>query len=283
MPTLSSLRNEALLRLGDLDNIVWGNAEIDRYIKEGYNQLCLRSEILWAEEYLDDVADQGVYSLPSHFYRMDRVVWNSRKVYPVRRNRLELMDARFETTTGDVDYYSLDGDGIMNMRKFPVPSSSRALTDTDGFGIPRSLADLETDTSTSFGIPRRMSAELSPPETDREWGIPRKTISKEASNTRIEFSKRPDELSGHDNTFDLPDQYVTYVRHFAMGKALERESAGQDLQLSKHYLQRYEVGVSRVIRRRKKNASRPLRQFGGVRRRIDRGPQWPWNFPPVGA
>ena len=71
MPTLSSLRNEALLRLGDLDNIVWGNAEIDRYIREGYNQLCLRSEILWAEEYLDDVADQGVYSLPSHFYRMD--------------------------------------------------------------------------------------------------------------------------------------------------------------------------------------------------------------------
>lgn len=110
------------------------------------------------------------------------------------------------------------------------------------------------------------------------WGIPRRVYFDD-NNTRLEYIRR-----GHDlarEGFELPDWYVTYVRHYAIAKALERDGPGQDMKLSQHFSQRFMDGVERIIQRRNANNAFRIRSMGPSSRpemgRVS-PPSLPWNY-----
>jgi hypothetical protein len=52
--TLASVRTELAQRLGDASHVIWPEADLDDYIKEGYNLLVKETGCLWATDVLPD-------------------------------------------------------------------------------------------------------------------------------------------------------------------------------------------------------------------------------------
>lgn len=105
--------------------------------------------------------------------------------------------------------------------------------------------------------------------------------SGQTGTIKIEYYKRGTDLSGDSVEFDLPDYMVIYIRHFAMARALARESSGQDLELAGHFMQRYEIGVQRTLDRKSRlRSSRRARVLGGpsTKRRGIPLPRLPYNY-----
>lgn len=109
-------------------------------------------------------------------------------------------------------------------------------------------------------------------------------MSKGRMNVRIEFYRRHRRMVWKNSEFELPAHYITYIRHFAMWKALKRRGPGQDLKLAKHYQGRWEAGVRRVIARRDAIHSARLFRFGGTDEVLPRGrfAKLPRNMPDPG-
>lgn len=64
--TLRTLRDETLSKLGDTiatpaASRVWGETEIEGYIKDGLRDFCYQTRIVWDMAYLDDLAYTGSY------------------------------------------------------------------------------------------------------------------------------------------------------------------------------------------------------------------------------
>lgn len=140
--TLANLRDEALTRLGDTDNVIWSDTEIEDYIKEAYDELVASAKALWDQDYINDIAGYAVHSLPSDLVLVDRVVWDARTLVPISLQKLALHDARYETTEGTVDAYVVDAAGPGTIRKYRVPAVSA--TSTKAYN----LIDTEEDTNT---------------------------------------------------------------------------------------------------------------------------------------
>lgn len=73
-------------------------------------------------------------------------------------------------------------------------------------------------------------------------------IHLDQENTRVEFQRRGLDPALH-SSFEIPDIYVRYCRHFAMAKAYRRDSPRQDLRMSKMYEVKWGRGVARLQKR----------------------------------
>lgn len=60
--TLKGLRDKVLNRLGDADVQIWTEAEIEGYVKDGYNALCKAGLLLWDLAYLENLPYTGNYN-----------------------------------------------------------------------------------------------------------------------------------------------------------------------------------------------------------------------------
>lgn len=151
--TLVNLRDDVETRLGDTGNTVWSEAELTSYIKEGYDELCLSTEILWKRSTtaITDVAGTGTYSLPSDFYKMDRVTWQNRKIEPWTAKEARQTTPYYRTTRGNVIAYVMEMDGLQTIRLINVPSASGSYTVIEYF---RRGATLSAD-GTALDIPDR--------------------------------------------------------------------------------------------------------------------------------
>lgn len=214
--TLSTVRTAVLRRLGDSTNVIWSNAEINRYIQEGYDRLLFSTQMLWKRAYSDDVDGTATYALPTDLQSVDRVMWNWRRIDAVTTRELIQADSAYRTTEGPVEAYSIEDDGVLTIRKYPVPSQT-----------PTAGAD--------------------------------------TNNTRVEYFARGAALSVDGSTFEIPDRYVKYIRHFAMFRALERKGDGQDLELAQHWGQRFEQGQQRIRERMARVERTRIRVLSGDR------------------
>jgi hypothetical protein len=71
-------------------------------------------------------------------------------------------------------------------------------------------------------------------------------LSKPTRNTRVEFYRYPRSVSHEGDKFELPENYIPVLRHYALYKAYSRRGVGQQLQLAQHYKDRYDIGVARA-------------------------------------
>lgn len=274
--SLAWIVTEVLTRLGDTDQTVWNSAEIEAYLKEGYDEMAYRTAAFWDTAYLDDVSSQATHNLPADTYDVERATWDNKKLVALKANDLIQLDSQYRVTTGQVESYTLDQDGLRVFRKYRIPTVNKTIEVTS-WGNPRDLRDLGYSETAQWGI-ARVIPELKGPST--AWGIPR-NLNVDSLNTRIEVTRRGRPLVSINSEFEFDDRYVKYIRFFALSRALERESPGQDLQLSKHYSERYLAGIQRIMKRKALFRSRPARRFGGdnVMRRRPPGPVWGPEFP----
>lgn len=144
--TLSELRTDVLLRLGDIEQSIWKEAEINGFIREGYDRFTFLTKILWKQDPLPDVASQAVYVLPSDLQFLERVTWNEERINPITQSLLAAYDATYETReTATPVAYSLDGDGVGNLRKYPAPSVNGSGVKDTTIEYYRRGADLATE------------------------------------------------------------------------------------------------------------------------------------------
>lgn len=225
--TLTQTRTDVLAYLGDSASAIWSTAEIDQYIKEGYDDLCIKTGILWikaAPAGLQPVAGTGTYTLPTDLYKIERMTWDKKRMSPLYPEEAARLDPRYRSTQGNPECYIVEGDGLGVIRYFRVPSASDSL------------------------------------------------IS-------IEYQRRGAALSSGSVELELPDRYVDYVTWFAMGRALERDGTGQDLELSQHFKERYAAGLSRIKKRKSAAQSARVGSLGGSGRPVAPPlPRLPWNY-----
>lgn len=129
--SLTSVTTAVLNYLGDSTNTIWSNAEVQRYIKEGYDDLLSKTLCLWTYGYLNDVAATATYSLPAALIKLERVTWDYRKLPPSTFEELSRRDPNFLTVSqGPPQTYSNDLDGLLTLRKYPIPGVT-AVADQD--------------------------------------------------------------------------------------------------------------------------------------------------------
>lgn len=129
MRSMSNVTTEAALRLGDSGNAIWTLAELQRYVKDGYDLLCRETLCLWSQTYLNDRAGQSDYVLPTDFVASDRATWNAKPMREISEGRLRTLDHQYQNesaTTGKPESYYIDG--MRSLRKHPVPDTTVTTT-----------------------------------------------------------------------------------------------------------------------------------------------------------
>ena len=153
--TRKQLQDAIQYRLRDPDGRIWKTPEVIGLVKEGYDELCLRTGMLWKQDTpvgLDDVAGQALYDLPSDLYKVERVTWDQKRLIPLTARQLRETDYTYDTTQGDVYAYTIEQDGIAKLRKVRIPPASRI--DTTTIEYQRRGAALSTD-DTAVELPDR--------------------------------------------------------------------------------------------------------------------------------
>jgi hypothetical protein len=124
--TLANVTTEVETILNDTANTVWSEAELQSYIKEGFDDLCIQTELLWKRDTttLASVASQATYTLPSDLYKIERITEDDIKLDPVNPEELEVTDPQYRSLTGTVYGYIVSGDGLGTLRKVRIPSGT---------------------------------------------------------------------------------------------------------------------------------------------------------------
>lgn len=74
-------------------------------------------------EYVSFVG-KAVYDLPDNLIQMERVTWDNRRIEPLTIQEIERADWQFLTQTGQPQGYAMEGDGLRQLRKWPIPEVS---------------------------------------------------------------------------------------------------------------------------------------------------------------
>ncbi len=225
--TLAQIRGDVQTYLGDTAAAIWSTSELDSYIKEGYDDLCFKTGLLWIKASpagIQPTISTGTYTLPTDLYRIERMTWRRKRLMPLSPEEAAARDPRYRVTEGQITGYIVEGDGVGTIRYFKVP----AVTDTE--------------------------------------------IS-------IEYQRRGAVLSSGAVAVEIPDRYADYLTWFAMGRALERDGIGQDMQLSQLFKDRYSEGLIRIKRRKSAAVSSRAGSLGGGERPCEPPlPRFPWNY-----
>lgn len=113
--------------LNDPDIRIWQDTELVRYLQEGYDLLVTQTRALWIRDTpasLQDVINQGTYTLPTNLFELERMTYRLRLMEPGVSSEMISADRRFRLQTGEVYAYIMDGDGLRTLRKVRVPASN---------------------------------------------------------------------------------------------------------------------------------------------------------------
>lgn len=122
--TLVNLSDDVAVRLGDSAASIWTAAELKSYVKEGYDELCLSTLMLWKRAAVVLVAGTGTYTLATDLYKVDRITWQSIRIDPWTARESRDRNAYYRTTQGNVYAYVQELDGLGTIRLINVPAAS---------------------------------------------------------------------------------------------------------------------------------------------------------------
>jgi len=105
---------------------VWSDAELNRYIQDGYDLFCRAALAIFDRQAIPDVAGEAVYDLPVGITELDRVTWNNYRIRSDPQDAWTSGDPVFESQQGQVEGYLVDGDGFGKIRKIRVPAGDDA-------------------------------------------------------------------------------------------------------------------------------------------------------------
>ncbi len=152
----------------------------------------------------------------------------------------------------------LGDDGLGIIRFLDVISPAEVVSsETDGFGELVQVDGIETWEDFGIMVPYQQNLVM-----------------------KIEYQRHGKQLTDL-VPFEIPDRYITYIRHYVLARCLEREGPGQDLELAAHFQARWLAGVERVNRRRNAMSYQKSMVMGGstsVRGQKPPRVRYPWNY-----
>lgn len=236
---------------------------------------------LWEVDFITTDLFLATALLPETLLQVDRVTFDNYKIDCGTSGDARASDHRYQYTAGPPSAYITDQDGLMAIRKIPVPSArADVFVHTGNRGTIRNVTANEFGTGqTVVGLrgALRVLDEHHPSGAGR--GAPKRAYD-DTKNVRVEIYRRGDLTS---DEFEIPDHYVRYVKHYAMSKAREREGPGQDLKLAKHDRARFEMGITRINDRKRTTARARTGRLGstGYDGRMPPTARLPWQYPKV--
>ena len=194
--------------------------------------------------------------LPDETVDVFRVTWDELELDPEDSARMRMLDTQYERREGgDPRHYTLDKDGLLTLRLVPPARGDAVYPTVDGsWGTMTQTDDVTVTVVGTYGILREVEGAF-------PAGGPHGTPTRQhpaAKNVVVELARLGRSLDHH--AFEVPDSYVKFVVFWAMHRALKRDGPGQDLKLSKHYADRFELGTQRMrVRLREVHKERVLR------------------------
>lgn len=238
---------------------------------------------------LPQVVAQG--RLPEETVDVVRVTWDELEIPPEDSAWMRRLDPQYERREGgDPRHFVMDKDGMLNVRLVPP-----ARGDADYPTVVGSWGGLsQTDESVTvvMGHPQYDShgvAQVWGALVEVEgafpaggpWGSPTQMHPSE-KNTVVEIMRIGRPLESY--AFEVPRSFIKYVIFWIMYRALRRNGPGQDLKLSKHYRDRFSMGIARMklrLRNVQKEATIKIGSGGSDGDAFGMGdPQLPYPYGP---
>lgn len=213
--------------------------------------------------------------LSEQVIEVDRATWNGFALLPDYTRRIAPAFSSYEKQGGQPYTFTIDGDGKNFLRLIPIPPGTGTVYDYSYSGdskeIVFSSSSTEFDDAVIDGPSDGVVLDVPGEFPEGPGGVVLDVLS-ETRNTRVEFFRLGMPLSSHQ--WEIPDAFVKYPEFFAQSKALGRDGPGQDPKLAQHFMERFELGVTRAMARVAKLQSQEAATFG----RKDGG-RYPSNFP----
>lgn len=192
------------------------------------------------------------------------VLWDDQPLVQETAQGLRTKDRAFETREGDPQCYLWGEDGLLFLRVWPAADGGAVYDEVEGvWGIESYTDDTATvdlEGGSGWGIPS-CSDEF---PSGGLWGLPTR-LHPASNNIVVEIARLGLDPAIHD--FEIPRTFLKYIGFYAMAQALRRDGPGQDMELAQHYLDRFELGITRMterLRRLQPERRRQLGEGGGV-------------------
>jgi hypothetical protein len=204
--------------------------------------------------------------LPRSVVEILRVSYDRRTLVGGTSRKIKQLDPYYESGQGDPQYFIWDKDGLFYLRILPNAGGDAVYLDVDGnWGTMRQTDETMTEvtqeiggkTTGGWGILRHSTGYFG---ANTQWGTPKRRHP-QSKNIVVELCRLGNDLDHY--PLELPDAYKKYVTYYAMSRALERPGHGQDIERSQHYDERFEMGVSRMEKKRDSMMEEYAGKIGG--------------------
>jgi hypothetical protein len=203
----------------------------------------------------------NVGRLPEGTLAVFRVAWDRGTLDHETPQSLRQRDPLFETRDGDPSSWLWGEDGLLGLRIWPAASGDASYDTYDGlWGLENYTDDsavVEDPASDGWGIPYDEGEFPS----GGLWGFPGR-LHPDLKNIVIEIARLGRDPQAYD--FEIPRVFLKAIGFYAMSKALKRDGPGQDLKLSQHFLDRYELAVAQMEKRLRGPQAEKRGAIGGV-------------------
>lgn len=216
--------------------------------------------------------------LPDGTTELLRVVYDGRSLVGTDSASLRKLDQQYETRQGDPQWFTLDKDGLLGLRVVPAADGAATYDEPDGTWGAQSYTDA-ADVGVEGGSRGIMRYRTDCFPSGGPWGAIAR-IHPTTHNIKVEIARlgRPLERA----PFEIPDSYVKFVVFYAMAKAMQREGSGQDLDLAKHYMERFQLGITQISNMKRDIQRERVASMGGNLGDVGFGlgtPQLPAAYP----
>lgn len=212
-------------------------------------------------DHFEQPAKVATSRLPNSIVDIIRVTWDELEVYPENSPDMRMLDLQYERREGgDPRHFTFDKDGFKTLRLIPPARADADYDTVDGsWGTMTQTSDTTVTVVGAYGILREIDGAFP------SWG-PHGTPTRQhpaAKNISVEVARLGRPLSQY--CFEIPAIYIKFVLFWAMRRALQKNGPGQDLKLSKHYEDRFEMGIARMKTRLRKVNKEIVLSMGSMR------------------
>jgi hypothetical protein len=233
------------------DSGLWTQAEILTYMSEMQREFLQRTGVLKNISYVAGSAHQIEYDEPASSIDVERISWNSRKLYPSTQFEFDQNDSRWrQAEARNPRLYHRDNLGIKRFAVTPAPNTSGlSYSATGTVGTIRGMTSGLTYTTTGNGVVRDWTGQrnylpgsIPGPNGYGLFGVVRR-MAAGATNFTVIHDVLPPLLQRPSDPLVVPDAFSMYVMYGALYKAWAREGDGQDLRRAAYCKSRFDLGV----------------------------------------
>jgi hypothetical protein len=186
-------------------------------------------------------------NLGNRLVSVDRVTHDWLRLLPEHDRYFRMTRTDYQTRQGGVYSYSMDQDGVFNLRTVGIPVRTLPAETISGvFGGVRQISSYGFDSEPVIGTYGGIRSTPRHFVTGDAYGGVRRIVPDDRA-TRVELFRLGKPLTEHG--FEIPDRFVRFVEWWTMYAAYSEPGLGENEELASHFKQRFEYGIGVVKRR----------------------------------